>query len=236
MIALGVGVAAVYFAQGYFFRPKQAEQVSPPATSRPSVAESKPNDSASGAAAINPNIVTKDALNQLLQLATENDWNGVDAMVRSLKGVSLDGGNRKEARALNKSALELMAKNEFAAAVVELEKAALADHKDIEIRNNLGYAKLRVGNIDAAVFDLLEALLIDPTRAAAWLNASEAFAEKEKVAAADASLKLAFHFSRDQSKALAFLKGDQSQIPSEKFRATIQRTESVLATIPQYTR
>ena len=199
--------------------------------------ETKPSDGSSGS--VQPAdvaTVTKDALNQLLQLASKNDWNGIDAKVRGLKGASYERGDRKVAREFNKGALDLMTKNEFAMAATELEKAIAADPSDIEIRNNLGYAELRLKKFDIALTQLLDTLLIDPTRASGWLNVSEAFAEREKIPAAQASLKLAFHFSRDQAKAITYLAGDESVIPSQKFRAIIQQVQPELSSIPQYGR
>jgi hypothetical protein len=213
-----------------------ATPASPATMPPPVVVEAKLPSGALGASAIDSGTVTKDVLNEMLQLAIENDWANIDLKVRGLKGASFEGGDRKVARALNRAALDLMARNEFSLAAGELEKAVVADRNDIEIRNNLGYAELRAGKYDAAVTHLLDTLLIDPSRAGGWLNAAEAFAEKDKSSAAEASLKLAFHFSRDQAKALAYIKGDSSQIPSQKFRAAIQKVEPGLGTVPQFAR
>jgi hypothetical protein len=250
VVVVGIGAAVVILGKKEQVVPAQTASVPvvikqsavvvapviPEPTTPPAGAEAKSPDAVMGSLAIDSSIVTKEVLNQLLQLAIENDWSNIDSKVRSLKGISFDGGDRKVARALNKTALELMARNEFGLAVVELEKAVAADRNDIEIRNNLGYAELRAGRFDAAVSHLLDTLLIDPSRAGGWLNAAEAFAEKEKSVAAEASLKLAFHFSRDQTKALAYIKGDSSQIPSQRFRAAIQKAEPGLGTVPQFAR
>lgn len=213
--------------------PPPAAVVSLPA----SPSETNPSDGSLGPVqAVDAAVVTKDALNQLLQLAAGNNWDGIDMMVRRLKGVAYERGDRKVARELNKNALNLMAKNEFAMAAIELAKAIAADPSDIEILNNLGYAELKLKKFDTAVAHLLDTLLIDPTRAAGWLNVSEAFAERDKAPAAQASLKLAFHFSRDQTKASTYLAGDESVIPSQKFRAIILQLQPEFASVPQFGR
>jgi len=222
--------------------PPGATQAAGPQTVVPSVPTIGPPTTqvaaipAGGPSQADVGFITKTTLNEFLQLSSDENWNAIDERVRVLKVVLYDGGDRTRARELNKVAMDLMAKSDFAGAIVELEKAVVADRNDSEIRNNLGFAELRGGKFDAAVGSLLNTLLSEPTRGAAWLNVAEAFAELDKTAAADSALKLAIHFSQNQPRALEYLRREESQSHNHKFRSSIQRVQQRATSIPPFAR
>jgi len=179
--------------------------------------------------------ITKEILNEILRMASEDSWAAVNDRVHGAQTISYEPGDRKAAREFNKTGLAYFSKDKFDLAIEEFEKGTSASRGDIEIRNNLGYAELRAGRYDSAMPHLLDALLIDPTRNAAWINMAEAFAEKNDEVAATAALKLAVYFARNQSNLIKFI-ANEANIPSSKFRSIVRQSLPVLEKVPPYGR
>lgn len=190
---------------------------------------------ASQTGSANPQM-SKDVLNEMLTKATAGDWTVLDDRVRSTRPIAYDLGDRKSARELNKYGLDLLTRGDFDKAILELEKASNVSRGDAEIRNNLGFAELKARHFEKATGYFLDTLLIDPTRTSAWANVAEAFAERDKVVASEAALRLSVHFSRNQAKTLDFYSSSLEQLSSDKYRAAVTLTLPSLASVPQYAR
>jgi Flp pilus assembly protein TadD len=180
--------------------------------------------------------MSKDVLNEILTKATAGDWTVLDDRVRSTRPITYDLGDRKSARELNKYGLDLLTRGDFDKAILELEKASNVSRGDAEIRNNLGFAELKARHFEKATGYFLDTLLIDPTRTSAWANVAEAFAERDKVVASEAALRLSVHFSRNQAKTLDFYSSNLAQLSSDKYRAVVILALPSLASVPQYAR
>ena len=175
-------------------------------------------------------------MNELIALALDGAWPAIDEKVRNFPQPQFANRDRKAAREKNKEGLDLFGRGEFAAATESFKKAISLDSGDVEVLNNLAFAIIRTGKYSSALPYLRQALLMAPTRAAAWLNVAEAFAEMDKVSAAEAALTLAIHFSRDRTRAMVYLTTPEATADSKKFKATIDRVYPKLDTIPQYSR
>jgi tetratricopeptide (TPR) repeat protein len=179
--------------------------------------------------------VTIEILSELLQRSASDDWNVIDQRVRSVAPVSHSLGDRKSARESNRIGLELFQKGRFDAAAAEFRKGLDASPGDIEVRNNLAFSTLRDGRHEQAVSLLTETLMADPTRASAWGNLAEAFAEMGKVPASRAAVKLVVHFSRNQQKSMEFLLSAE-KVESEKLRSVIAGLAPELERVPAFVR
>lgn len=174
---------------------RSSAQVEPPATA--SQAVQSPEPAANTPQPAKTGLLSKQALNDLLQLSLANDWG---AIYRQIGVTTLTD----------------------------------AQQSRIESQLNLGAADLRASNYEAAVTHLLDCLLMDPSRAAAWLSVSEAFAERGKLEASAGALKLAVYFARDQARAIEYLNNAKAEIKSKKFLEVIRRSRKNLTTIPQF--
>lgn len=208
----------------------------PAAASAPVEASGKANGSQPPAGAnAPPGTISTEVLSELLQRALNDDWAMLDERVRSLSPVSHPTGDRKAAREANKAGLEYFQNGEFDKAAVEFRKALEASPKDIEVRNNLAFAVLKSGRHEQSIGLLAETLMADPTRASAWSNLAEAFAETGKLPASQAAVKLVVHFSRNQAKTIEFLL-DAEKIESAKLRGVIQAIAPQFERIPAFPR
>lgn len=146
-----------------------------------------------------------DAATQLLAAAQRGD----EARVLQLK-TEFDSkpkparGDKKTARALNEEALKLLRSGDFSTAIERLTVASKADSGDAEVLGNLGYAYLMIQRFSDAKTALERALELAPTRSATWGNLGEAHAGLGDEAAAIAALRLAYHFSRNREKTIAY--------------------------------
>lgn len=149
---------------------------------------------------------SKEFFNDLMRLSTENSWSEIDEKIRNSTIRIYPISDPIVAKRSKQLGLELLAKGDISQAIFELQKAATANQGDADVANALGLAMLRSGNATEATAYLLDTLMLEPIRAAAWLNLSEAFALQDKFGAADGALRLAVHFARDQRKAHEHLK------------------------------
>lgn len=182
-----------------------------------------------------PASINGELLTDLIRLAGTGSWSAIDQRARNAARLTFDVGDRKAARAQNGRGLEYFSNKQFDLAVAEFEKATRASRNDIEIRNNLGFAELRRGRLDAAQVYLLESLSMDPTRSSAWSNLAEVMAEKDDEERARAALKLTVYFSRNQANTLKFL-ADGSQLGSQRLRQISEHMRPQLESIPTYIR
>jgi tetratricopeptide (TPR) repeat protein len=79
-------------------------------------------------------------------------------------------GDRSQARALNKQAIQLIRSGQYQVAIAKLEKAKSIYPSDSEVLGNLGYAYYMVGNYSQAQMNLTTSLKLSPKRGATWNN------------------------------------------------------------------
>lgn len=106
---------------------------------------------------------------------------------------------------LNNRGLMHLDKEQFVNAVQAFEEAYRANSADVEIVNNLGYAHLKNGNLDAAKQFLYQALILSPGRTNAWANLGQTYAKKDSTTDAVACFANAYRFSSSQKKTIEFL-------------------------------
>lgn len=111
---------------------------------------------------------------------------------------------KKNARAANNEALKFNQTNNIDQALQKFQEAYDIDSTDIEIVNNLGYGYLKAGNYRKAEDFLLQTLIYEPGRSAAWANLGELYAKTGDTQAAKAAFANTLRFSRDTSKTLVF--------------------------------
>ncbi len=180
-------------------------------------------------------VLNTDDLNALLRMAATDDWAGVRALLREKRPQTHLVKDKATARAFNQGGLDLINQGDWVAAHGLFEMGVQSNANDAEIRNNLGFAELRLGRHDSAQQNLVTALLMAPTRTNAWSNLAELMAETNEANTAAASLRLAVHFSRNQKRTLEFL-GDPARVPSAALRGVIEANWAAIAAVPPYAR
>lgn len=181
-------------------------------------------------------LVAKDTFNDLMRQAIDNNWSILDKKIRLIKPVTFEISDAKIAESFKKSGLDFLAKNKFSEAVIDLEKSFAENSGDIDVKNALGYAEFKAGRLDKSIVHLMDALLLDPMHAAVWLHLAEVFAEADKKSASEASLRMAVHFARDQTKALNHLKDVASGSSNSKFEIATKNAIYSLSSVPRFER
>jgi tetratricopeptide (TPR) repeat protein len=232
MLAGGV-VVAVLVGAGIFMsgRSKSPAPAETTPTARPS---SAPQASVPVAAAAASEI-DRQWLNQLMALAANNDWGSVQAKLEQTKPAVPVAVDKAAARQVNTQALNALRSGDVQGAATLFTQAATQDPGDSEIQNNLGYAYLQAGRLDEARQHLLQTLQLAPTRAQAWLNTADLFAQSGNAEVAQSALKLAVFFATDRAKALASLSREEN-LGHEQFKAAAKAVVAQADSIPAYKR
>lgn len=181
-------------------------------------------------------LVAKDTFNDLMRQAMDNNWIVLDKKIRLIKPVTFEISDAKIADGFKKTGLDYLAKNQFSSAIADLEKSLSENAGDIDVKNALGYAEFKAGRLDKSIGYLMDALMLDPMHASVWLNLAEVFAEADKNSASEASLRMAVHFARDQTKALNHLKEVASSSGNSKFEMITKKEIQNLSSISKFER
>ena len=115
-----------------------------------------------------------------------------------------DLGNKAVARKLNAAALEALKQDDVAGAIAQLRQARQENPQDVEIAANLGFALVKADDPAAAQVVLKEALLLNPRRTSTWTPLAEALALSGQMDQAKAAIWVAFQWSSNRDKSLAF--------------------------------
>jgi len=174
-------------------------------------------------------------LNQLMGLAANTDWGSVQTKLGRAQPAVPAAVDKVAARQLNTQALNALRHGDVQGALDLLTQAAALDPGDPEIQNNLGYAYLQAGRIEEARQYLLQTLQLAPTRAQAWVNTADLFAQSGNGEVAQSALKLAVFFATDRTKALASLSREEN-LGHEQFKATAKAVVARADSIPAYKR
>jgi hypothetical protein len=175
------------------------------------------------------------AVVEILKTASARNWAGVDDQVRRLKAQppAIPTGDRRSARKINDEGLQALRRGDFAGAVRSLESAVAADERDVEVRNNLGFAYYRAGRLVDSVNSLVRVLALAPDRTSAWTNLSQSVADQGNQGAAVAALRLAVRHSANRVKTQEFLTQTANTTPSAKFKDAIDVVMREMDSIPR---
>lgn len=174
-------------------------------------------------------------VSSMLQAAAEEDWSLADIQSEQLNRTrpQPERGDRKVARAANVEGLQAMQQGNITDAIDAFSRAIEADASDIEIRNNLGFAYIKVGDFISAVNTLIDVLYMAPERGSAWANLSDVLARSNLMPAAEASLRLTVRYSTDRQKTAEFLQKAAESHEVESFREIAGRVLQKMDSIPQ---
>ena len=173
-------------------------------------------------------------INSMLRMAATDDWAGVQALLSEKRPQTHLVQDKNTARSYNKAGLDLINQGDWDGAQSMFEQAVQANASDPEIRNNLGFTELRLGNHEQAQLHLVNTLLMAPGRTSAWSNLAELMAETNEPVTSTASLRLAVHFSRNQKRTLDIL-SDPARVTSTALRGVIESNWSAISAVPPYT-
>ncbi len=140
-----------------------------------------------------------------LAAAAQGDLDGVLRAATHIDALPKpDLGNKAVARKLNAAALEALKADDVAGAITQLRQARQENPQDVEIAANLGFALVKANDPNAAQAVLKEALLLNPRRTSTWTPLAEALALSGQMDQAKAALWVAFQWSSNRDKSLAF--------------------------------
>jgi tetratricopeptide (TPR) repeat protein len=114
--------------------------------------------------------------------------------------------NIKEARDFNNNGLALVKKEKYDEAVKFFKNGNVLNPADIEIVGNLGFAYVKLNQLDSAQQAMMTSLAMAPNRATAWANLGDVYALKNDKSRAVACLANAYRFSRNREKTHQFFK------------------------------
>ena len=114
--------------------------------------------------------------------------------------------NVKEARDANNNGLALAKAEKYDEAVKFFENGNSLNPADIEIVGNLGFAYVKLNQLDSAQQAMMTSLAMAPNRATAWANLGDVYAFKNDKSRAVACLANAYRFSRNREKTHQFFK------------------------------
>lgn len=142
---------------------------------------------------------------QTLAAASQGDLDGVRRVATQIDALPKpDLGNKAVARKLNAAALEALKADDVAGAISQLRQARQENPQDVEIAANLGFALVKANDPNAAQAVLKEAVLLNPRRTSTWTPLAEALALSGQMDQAKAALWVAFQWSSNRDKSLAF--------------------------------
>ena len=171
-----------------------------------------------------------------LNAALAFDWVHVETLLNTTVVPNISKGNRKAARKLNEQAIAELRKGNQAGAIQLLNQALIEDPSDMEVRNNLGFAQIKSGDLANAKKTYLETLLYVPTRAITWGNLAEVYAEENKADLARAALRMEIYLATDQNKVIGILQkitvSDKPEVRESKLSKIIATELSKLAEVP----
>ncbi len=231
-LMIGGGVVVAVLAGAGIFMSGKSESPPPPAAK--AAPDAAPQAAATVAAAAG-SAIDRQWLNQLMGLAANNDWGSVQAKLEQAKPAMPAAVDKAAARQLNTQAINALRAGDVQGAVTLFTQAAAQDPGDPEIQNNLGYAYLQAGRLEEARQYLLQTLQLAPTRAQAWVNTADLFAQSGNAEVAQSALKLAVFFATDRTKALASLSREEN-LGHEQFKAAAKAVVAQADRIPAYKR
>lgn len=138
-------------------------------------------------------------------------------------------GNRKDARKLLDKGLALFRLEDFKNSADVLGWANLLDPLDIQIANDYGFALLKSGQFDAAEQALSNALVIVPTRSAAWFNLGELYAKMQDQDRSVGAYVNAWRTSANRAKTIEVLSDQASSDQSEIMRSVATEALRVIS-------
>jgi biotin carboxyl carrier protein len=232
LVGAALAVAGYLLAQALGTPSLSSDTTSAPSQRVAQLQAPPPISSSGNASAV---VLNTDDLNAMLRMAAVDDWAGVQTLLRDKRPQTHLVKDKTAARTYNQAGLDLINQGDWVSAHGMFDMGVQANANDAEIRNNLGFAELRLGRHDSAQQNLVSALLMAPTRTNAWSNLAELMADTNETNTAAASLRLAVHFSRNQKRTLEFL-GDPARVPSAALRGVIESHWAAIAAVPPYAR
>ena len=165
-------------------------------------------------------VALADCVAASLQAARAEDVDALRRHATRLEGLPKpDLGNRAVARKLNDAALAALKRDDAAEAVRQLRQAAQENPRDVEVAGNLGYALVQAGQAADAVEVLRAALVLEPRRSSTWTPLAEALALAGRPADAQAALWVAFQWSGNRDKSIAFYADRATTAPQPALQA-----------------
>jgi len=190
---------------------------------------SQPKEAAISPTSVAPHPELSIKLTEIMRAAAAGDWNRVRDQSQ---GVAVVHGDRRRARAANTEGIKALNVSDYATAVQYFRTGSEADPGDIEIRNNLGYARLKAGNPSGAMQTLNDLLGLVPDRTSAWANLSESLATIGDSDGGKVCMRVAVFFSANREKTVNFLRQTAETHSNLEFRKIAVDVLESIASIP----
>lgn len=131
--------------------------------------------------------------------------------------------NRKAAREFNVEGLRLLFRNEFVPATQQFQLGTEADPGDVELRANLGFAKLKAGDGVGAIRAVIGALALSSDRVASWTALGQSLAATGDEENAIAAFHVGLRFTGNKEKIAQQFRVLRDREQNEKVVAALTR-------------
>ena len=159
----------------------------------------------------------QDIVSQMLQAGSQGKGEQVTSLAarasRIPKIPQSDQKSQTQARQCNNRGLEFVRSEDFQNAALEFEKAFALNPADIEVVNNLGYSRSKLGKYDEAKKDLLYTLALAPSRVNAWFNLGGVLSHQDDSIMAAGAFYNAVLFSPKKQVTVASIQTDTQYGP-----------------------
>jgi hypothetical protein len=184
--------------------PAAREAQTEPAAAKLATAAPEPAPSPARSAAVTQPAapIAGTSARSLVSAALDRNDEALERISKELRARPPERGNRTLARSLNERGLALSRAQNHANAAAVFRQAHAADPGDAEIRENLGFALLKAGQLGEAESATVSALEIGPARATAWGSLGYIYAKQGRREDAIALLRAAHRVAPDPSRVL----------------------------------
>jgi tetratricopeptide (TPR) repeat protein len=175
-------------------------------------------------------------LNKVLQGASSDIWENVDAAIAELKASAPAQAADAPPNETRDAAKLSLAQRDYAEAISQYAAAIVVEPNDTDLLTALGYALMKSKQFAEAEKTLKRSLRLSPDKGAAWANMAEIFAEGDNADASAAALKVAIHLSSNRQKTLDYLADSAPTSDGSKYSLVVQKVLPIANAIPYFRR
>lgn len=169
----------------------------------------------------------------MLQRAGSGEWTRVESTAATIARAAGPPEAPSGAAAAQLAAgVRLVEEADYDDASRELRRATAQAPRSWRAWSALGYARLRLGDLEGAQDSLMQSLRLNPADASAWAHLGEIHARRGDTARAQSALRLAVYFSKQRARTLAHLRQRQDNRIAAAFRTVIAQAGSDLDRLP----
>ena len=146
-------------------------------------------------------------IQQMIELAADNDETGVTAMQRMLEQNPRPASqNATASRAALQRGQAALQANDLNAALTAFQQASQDDPSSVDAINHLGLVERKLGRLPDAERDFQRALALEPTRAGTWFQLAQIYALNQDARRTRGALANTYRFAQNSMRAEEILR------------------------------